>query len=60
MNVAYDLEFDLEGFLSSLEKRHDAWQRVAEYQDAGALRPRTTTRTTPKSTPLQRSQRLTQ
>ena len=34
MNVAYDLEFDLDGFLSSLEKGRGARQRVEEYQDA--------------------------
>ena len=34
MNVAYDLEFDLDGFLSSLAKGHGARQRVEEYQDA--------------------------
>jgi hypothetical protein len=33
MNVAYDLEFDLDGFLSSLEKGRAARQRVEEYQD---------------------------
>ena len=34
MNVAYDLEFDLDGFLSSLEKGPGARQRIEEYQDA--------------------------
>jgi hypothetical protein len=34
MNVAYDLEFDLDGFLSSLEKGRSARQRVEDYQDA--------------------------
>jgi hypothetical protein len=34
MNVAYDLEFDLDGFLSSLEQSRNARQRVEEYQDA--------------------------
>ena len=33
MNVAYDLEFDLDGFLSSLDKGASARQRVEEYQD---------------------------
>jgi hypothetical protein len=32
MNVAYDLEFDLDGFLSSLEKGRGARQRE-EYRD---------------------------
>jgi hypothetical protein len=34
MNVAYDLEFDLDGFLSSLEKGRGARERVEEYQDS--------------------------
>ena len=34
MNVAYDLEFDLDGFLSSLEQSRNARQRVEDYQDA--------------------------
>jgi len=34
MNVAYDLEFDLDGFLRSLEKGRGARQRVDDYQDA--------------------------
>jgi hypothetical protein len=34
MNVAYDLEFDLDGFLRSLEKGRSARQRVKEYRDA--------------------------
>jgi len=34
MNVSYDLEFDLDGFLSWLEKGGSAHQRVEEYQDA--------------------------
>jgi hypothetical protein len=38
MNVAYDLEFDLDGFLSSLQKGQSARQRVEEYQDSRRLK----------------------
>ena len=34
MNVAYDLEFDLDGFLSTLEKGRNARERVEEYKDS--------------------------
>ncbi len=34
MNVAYELEFDLDGFLSSLEKGRGARQAAEEYQKA--------------------------
>jgi hypothetical protein len=33
MNVAYDLEFDLDGFLSSLEKGRNARQPAEEHQN---------------------------
>jgi hypothetical protein len=34
MNVAYDLEFDLDGFLSTLEKGRNTRERVEEYKDS--------------------------
>jgi hypothetical protein len=34
MNVAYDLEFDLDGFLSSLEKGRGARQTPEEHKNA--------------------------
>ncbi len=34
MNVAYDLEFDLDGFLSSLEKGRGARQPAEDYPKA--------------------------
>jgi hypothetical protein len=38
MNVAYDLEFDLDAFLRSLEKGRGARQRVDDYQDSRRLK----------------------
>jgi hypothetical protein len=34
MNVAYDLEFDLDGFLSSLEKGRGARQPAEDHKNA--------------------------
>jgi hypothetical protein len=38
MNVAYDLEFDLDGFLSSLEKGRGARPPAEEHQNARRLK----------------------
>lgn len=39
MNIAYDVEFDLEGFLQSMEDpERPAWRRIEDLMDQRRLR----------------------